>query len=166
VFLKTIALTLFLLIISVTCNANEASFSYGLGIGNSAKHSYSETKVFSVAYRTDLIDGFYLNHQVGVWGDTSGTDGRKSSAFVSSGGGFKVDLRPVEIRNGLSLAIIGVPDSYLGSPFPQFHEEIYVGVRDLRGNAIGIKYNHVSSGGIVTPNMGRDFIMIELGQKF
>jgi hypothetical protein len=54
----------------------------------------------------------------------------------------------------------------LGGAFPQFHGELYGGLRDSQGNGIGIKYNHFSSAGLVTPNQGRDFVLLELSVKY
>lgn len=144
--------------------ADEFSFSYGLGAGESAKNSISETKVAEFSYREYLYLPFYLAYEVGGWLDNAG-NGRLSSQFMSFGPGYLVDLNWLEIRNSYGVSYITDPDIYLGGPF-QFHGELYLGFRDKLGDGIGIKYNHFSSAGIYQPNTGRDFVLLELSTKW
>lgn len=141
--------------------ADETFLGYGLGAFNS-----NDTKVLNLGYREDIWEGIYWQYKGGFWIDTSGGPGRSGSIYLSSGPGLMIDLNPIEIRNGIGLAMITNPDSYLGGPFPQFNEELYIGVRDKKGNGIGIQYEHISSAGIWQPNMGRDFLMIQLSQRW
>lgn len=159
-------LSILAIILSSTAMADEAFLGYGLGVFNSAKQSSGEVKAFQLGYRDDLIDGFYWQYKLGFWGDGSGDKGRSSSGYASTGPGFRVDLNPIEIRTGWGIAAITSPDSYLGGRFPQFNGELYMGVRDKHGNGIGFQYEHISSAGLVTPNQGRDLVILQMSQRW
>ena len=89
--------------------------------------------------------------------------GRSSSGFISSGLGLNVDLQPLEIRGGGALSLITNPDVQLGGVF-QFNEDISVGLRDIKGNAIALVYNHFSCGSFCSPNLGKDSVSLELSE--
>lgn len=160
-----LALVITIIVFPYKVLGDEIYLGYGLGIGESAVHSFPETKVLDVGYRQQIISTFYWNYEAGGWIDSSGDPTRSSSFFVSTGPGLELWLKPFEIRNSWGIAIISNPDSYLGAAFPQFHGELYLGVRDSSGSGIGIKYNHFSSAGVSNPNIGRDFMLLELSQK-
>lgn len=145
--------------------ADDAFGSFGVGVANSAKNSKGETKVGNLGYREYVAEGIYLQYKGGFYGDGSGDPSRSSSFYASFGPGMLVDLRPVEMRAGYGLAAISAPDSYLGGRFPQFQGEAYFGFRDPKGNGIGLQYEHISSAGFVTPNMGRDFLVLQLSHR-
>lgn len=151
---------------ALPCQAEEAFFSFGIGAANSAKEHTGEVKMGNFGLREEIYQGIYLQYKVGYFGDGSGDPTRNSSLYGSVGPGMLIDLRPVEIRAGYGLAAISTPDSYLGGRFPQFQGELYLGLRDHRGNGIGVQYEHISSAGIVTPNQGRDFIVLQLSQQW
>ncbi|MCX9024629.1 MAG: acyloxyacyl hydrolase [Candidatus Methanoperedens sp.] len=152
------------LLIASSAHSQELGFSYGLGVFNSAKLSAVEVKVVNLAYRYEILNGLYWQAKVGYWGDGSGNPTRKGSFYASTGLGMKLDFRPIEFRSGWSLAGISQTDGYLGGNFPQFNGEIYVGVRDKKGNGAGIKYEHISSAGYFAQNVGRDFILLEMSK--
>ena len=162
--MDNLGLALILLFYSSQTHAQEIFLSYGLGAFNSSASLPSPT--INGGYRYELYNGFYWHLTGGYWKDNSTDPTRKSSAYFSTGPGLLVDLNPVEIRNSVGLAAITNPDGYLGGSFPEFNEEIYVGLRDRHGNGIGVKYDHISSAGIYQPNIGRDFIMLEVSSKW
>lgn len=146
-------------------HADEAFVGMGLGAFNTAKGGPGSVKLGQVGHRLDLIEGFYWQNKVGAWGQGANDYGMKSSAYGSSGLGFRVDLTPVEFRAGYGVGLISNPDSYLGGNF-QFNGETYLGLRDRKGNGFGLKYEHISSAGIEMPNQGRDFFVLELSQRW
>lgn len=164
--MNDLATALFMLLATSNSNAEEAFLSYGVGTFASARDSGAETKVINGGYRLELINGFYWQFKSGYWKDMSGDPTRKDSLYFSTGPTMLIDLRPVEIRTGIGLSGITNPDSYLGGYFPQFNEELYVGGRDKNGNGIGVKYEHISSAGIIQPNVGRDFLILEISTKW
>jgi hypothetical protein len=160
-------LLIFILPISCFAQQNDEYFvGFGVGLAESAVSSAGETKMFNLGERKFLFQGIYWQNKLGYWGDGSGNPQRKSSLFVSSGIGMEVDLAPVELRAGTGLAIISTPDEYLGGRFPQFSEDLGITLRDKHGDGIGLTYSHFSSAGIVSPNIGRDFVTLELSVKW
>lgn len=137
----------------------------GLGVFKSSEKSKVETKLLDIGYREYLIEGFYLQVKGGGWMDSSGNPNRSSSVFLATGLQFEVNLSPVEIRTGFNLAGISNTDDYLGGHL-QFNEELYIGLRDKIGNGIGLEYSHFSSGGLEMPNQGRDFIILQMSQRW
>lgn len=142
--------------------ADEYVLSYGLGVFHSAEHYPVETKFFRLARRQDFDRVSYWQAEAGLWTDTAG-EGRRGSAFVAASVGIKVDLKPICFNNSLGLAAITSPDSYLGGAFPQFTEEFSISVDGVNGTSLGLAYKHISSAGIVNPNMGRDFLILSIG---
>lgn len=167
-YLKTVpclALILALISVTTTVRADEGFMGFGVGAFNSAKHGPGEVKTYSLGLRQDLIEGFYWQEKLGLWGQGGNTEGMKSSGYGSTGPGFRVDFTPVEFHAGWSLAGITTPDSYLGGYF-QFQGDLGVTLRDKHGNGIGLCYSHISSAGIEMPNQGRDFFVLELSQRW
>lgn len=146
--------------------ADEGFFDFGVGVANSAKQHTGEVKVGSIGLREEIYQGIYWQYKLGYFGDGSGDPGRHGSIYASMGPGMLIDLRPIEMRAGYGIAAISKPDSYLGGRFPQFQGEVYFGFRDHRGNGIGVEYQHISSAGFVTPNQGRDFVVLQLSQQW
>lgn len=144
--------------------ADENVLSYGLGVFHSAEHYPVETKFLRVARRQDFDRLSYWQGEVGLWTDTAG-QGRTGSGFAALSVGVKIDLKLVHFKNSLGLAAITSPDAYLGGVFPQFTEEFTVGVDGVNGTSLGLAYKHISSAGLVNPNMGRDFLILSIGVK-
>jgi len=144
----------------------EAFLAYGVGVFNDAKYFTGQNKYFEAGYRSFLYNGIYWQYKGGYWGEGSPDQTRKSGFFASSGPGLEIDLQPLEVRSGYGIAMISTPDSQLGGVFPQFQGELYIGLRDSKGDGMGLEYNHISSAGIVTPNAGRDFVVLQLSQKW
>lgn len=151
---------------STTSYADETFGAYGIGAFNSAKNARAEVKAINLGYRSEIYNGFYWQYKIGYWGEGSGDERRKSSFYISIGPGLTIDLKPIELRSGWGIGAISNPDNYLGGRFPQFNGELYAGLRDRKNNGIGIKYEHISSASLIQPNIGRDFILLELSQKW
>jgi hypothetical protein len=158
----SIALVMWLLLLWATLvDAAEPYLNYGVGVSRSL-----DTLTIGVGVRHDLVYGWYVNHETGIWVDRSGDPARCSSWYLGTGLGFMVDLRPLEFRNGYGVSFVSGTDSLLGGHLPQFHGELYLGLRDSVGNAFGIKYGHFSSAGLYEPNAGRDFVSLELSTRW
>lgn len=154
-----------LICLNTAAYSDEGFMNFGVGVFNSAKRGAGEVKTYSLGLRQDLIDGFYWEERLGLWGQGSNSEGMKSSGYLSTGLGFKVDLNPVEFHASWGLGGITTPDSMLGGTF-QFNGNIGITLRDRRGNGIGLGYSHLSSAGLEMPNQGRDFGVLELSQKW
>lgn len=143
----------------------ESFYGYGLGVSQSAKQSRAETKILHLGYRENLLFGIVHQLELGLWADSAGK-GRSSSAFISYSLGVEVDYYGLVLRSVHGPTVISNTDAYLGGYFPQVNTEAYIGLRDKRGNSAGFMYRHISSAGIYKPNIGRDFIQIEVGLGF
>lgn len=159
-------LILALLLLSNVALADEAFLGYGLGVFNDANEFLGQNKYGELGYRTFVWDGIYWQFKGGYWGEGSADKTRNAGFFASMGPGLELDLQPIEIRSGWGLAAISSPDSQLGSRFPQFNGELYLGLRDRKGDGIGVQYEHLSCASFCTPNQGRDFIILQLSQKW
>ena len=157
---------LFLLLFSTTAMADEAFVGYGLGILRGADTFLGQTKYLDLGYREFMWDGIYWQNKVTAWGEGSPDLTRKGGGYFSTGLGLEVELQPLELRGGGSLGAISAPDSQLGAVFPQFNENFGIGLRDKKGDGIAFEYDHISCSSFCHPNMGRDFIMLELSQKW
>jgi hypothetical protein len=157
---------LLLLLLSTQVLADEMFLNYGLGVGPSALNSMIETKTVDLGYRYYLLNSIYWQNKFGYWVDNSGNPARHSSAYDSSGLGIVVTEGPVEVRSGIGVAIISTTDAYLGGMFPNFNENLGVGIRDNEGAGFGLDYQHLSSGGIYEPNIGRDFVTLEFSLRW
>lgn len=159
-------LLLLLALISTQCFADEAFLGYGVGILGDASQYVGQNKFGELGYRSFLLDGIYWQFKGGFWGEGSADPTRNASFWVSSGPGLEIDLQPIEIRSGWGLAAITSPDSQLGARFPQFNGEVYLGLRDKKGDGVGVQYEHISCASFCTPNHGRDFLILQLSQKW
>lgn len=140
------------------------SLEVATGVFNSGKNSLAETKLVKLGLEEDLW--YNLKHRVngGFWLDNAG-DGRKGSGFLGYQWGFVVNNGSTEVGVYSGPTYITTTDTYLGGCF-QFNETIYFGISDKDYNFAGFAYNHFSSAGIETPNMGRDFAGVMLKFPF
>ncbi len=154
------------LILSVDSHAKnsdrEVSFGLGLGIFKSADTFVDQVKIINFEYRKFFMPGFYWSLRAGFWNDQSSGENRNPSGYFSGSAGIKVNTQPIVARCGLGVSAITSPDSYLGGRFPMFNLELFLGLEDGYGNGIGLKYEHISSAGLVMPNLGRDFLLVQL----
>lgn len=140
----------------------ESYLKYGVGVFNSASNKFSETKAISLGYRDRLLGPFVYQYGGGIWIDSAG-NGRKGSGVFDISIGIEAVSKDLVLRSAHGIATISTPDAYLGGYFPNFVHDLYVGMRDQRGVAIGLSYRHISNAGLMSPNMGRDFLFVDLG---
>lgn len=146
--------------------ADETYFKFGVGVFNSAKDSRAESKVAAIGHQNSLFSKYFLQQfEAGAWNDSRKDLGRKNNAYAS----YSVGL-PIEIGNFYTQYLVGVAlfvttDSYLGG-IGQFCQDVGVGFVGDNGNRIGIGYKHISSAGVFSPNIGRDYVMLKMGVPF
>lgn len=153
------ALAFLMLFVSQTGIA-DAFFKYGIGILKSAVSDPAETKVFTLGYQNPLGRYFVWQAEGGFYSDSAG-NGRKNSGFFNLSAG--VDVR-TGILQGQALwgpGLLTTPDAYIGGHFI-FNQDLYLGLRDQRGNGIGLNYKHMSTSGLEMPNYGRDSLLIRM----
>ncbi len=132
-----------------------------LGMFQNGQPSPANVKLGQVGYREFFDASFYNQIEGGGWVQTDRGDGRKSSGYVA-------DQIGIQVENGILLRIatgpsfISTSDSFLGGHF-QFKEDLFIGIRDKEDSVtMGFKYQHFSSAGFEMPNLGRDFMGLEL----
>lgn len=152
-------LTLIFLLLIPSLSKADSYASFMLGEFHSADKSPVEVKFVNIGIRKPLALGLTQQMEVGGWTD-SGGNGRKGSAYGAYQVGVEVDSF-ILARFMAGPAFISTPDTYLGASFPQFTEELFLGLCGKNNNTVGLKYKHVSSAGLIMPNMGRDMIGIE-----
>lgn len=135
-----------------------------LGMFSNSKPSLANVKFGQIGHREYWALGFFNQYEGGGWVQVNNGDARKSSAYVSDQVGLEAENVAV-VRVAVGPAIISTPDSYLGGIF-QFHETLFLGLKGTNGNTIGFSYQHFSSAGLETPNVGRDFGGIEATVPF
>lgn len=133
---------------------------YGVGVFEDMGTA-SPTKAFSLGYEEDWFGPFVRQCELGLYADPRGSDGRRSGGYGFISAGVEVKAGYLVLRSLWGLGAITHPDVRLGGPF-QFAQDALVGVRGLNNNVIGINYKHISSAGIYSPNMGRDFVSVQV----
>jgi hypothetical protein len=156
---KLISLLLF---VAMPTMANDAFIGYGVGVFHSAEYSRAETKVINLGYRQHITGPWSLQYKVGYWGDGSGQANRTASGYASVGPIFNINFDPLYLYTGWGIGAISNPDGYLGGRLPQFNGTVGFLVRDKQGAGIGASYEHISSAGFVMPNVGRDFVTLNI----
>lgn len=150
-----------MLLMSSYAEADSLNFGYGVGVANSASSYIGEVKTITLGINREIWNGIFYQTDVGIWADSQA--GRSSSGFGNFSLGLEVNPGYFVIRSSWGLAVVTHTDFYLGGNFPNFKQDLFIGVRDHKDNTIGINYSHLSSAGIHLPNVGRDFITIQLG---
>ena len=148
------------------CHAqnDQISTEIGLGVFGTRGSSLSQVKFVKLGLQEDLWYSFKERFNVGGWTDSRG-DGRSGSGFAGYQVGFEVtnDTFQASIFTGPTL--ISSPDIALGGIL-QFNETIFFGIVNKQNETIGIAYNHFSSAGLEAPNLGRDFMGLQIKFPF
>lgn len=121
-------------------------------------------KYFGLRREAYELYGLYNAVEAGGWVDVSG-NGQTSGLFKTQLGLAPGPETGVFTKAFFGPCFITTPDAVLGGRFPQFCTDFGVGTRDSR-SSVAIVYSHVSSAGLVKPNRGRDFILLEMGLRF
>lgn len=158
-WLLTMAVVVGLLTAKVTLAGT--FFKYGVGVFGSAEYGRTETKNFSVGYEEEWFGPLISQYELGVFTDSAGDVGRHSSGYGNISTGVQANPGYLVVRSMWGVGAITSPDSMLGGWF-EFNQDFLLGVKDDKGNMIGLDYKHISSAGIYNPNQGRDFIMIHV----
>lgn len=159
-------LILILLFISSLTYAKDDQIVTDVGLGSfgSKGSSLSQDKFTKIGIEEELWSPFHQRLNVGGWLDSRGTD-FNNSAFVGYQLGFEVTNSVLEGSVWTGPTLISSPDAALGSNF-QFNETIFFGIVDKDKNSIGMAYNHFSDAGLAIPNLGRDFLGLEIKCSF
>jgi len=159
-------LTILLLLWSSVClgQQDQVVVDGGLGVFGTEGDSLPQVKFGKVGIEEDLWYNLKQRFNAGTWLDSRG-NGRISSAFGGYQLGFEVTNEVLQCSIWSGPTLITSPDIALGGPL-QFNETLFLGVVDKNENSIGIAYNHFSSAGIYQPNLGKDFMGLEVKFPF
>ena len=160
--MKKLLLALLFLIPSVA--HGDSFFRYGVGVFDSAQYGRAETKSFSLGYEEQWFGPIIRQMEAGLFADEGG-NGRKSSGYANYSIGVEANPGYLVMRSLWGVGAISTPDSMLGGWF-EFNQDLLVGVKDDKGNMIGLDYKHMSSAGIYDPNKGRDFLLVHVEIPF
>lgn len=157
-------LAFFIAVIGITvallsrAHAFEAHFGPGVFTHS---NSVTDVKYLTVAEEGSINDNVVYRGLVGGWIDNR-SDG-ESSALASVGIGLRVRPWIFYSRVLTGLAYVTHIDQFLGSHFPQFFEEIFLGMKE-NNTALGFSFVHYSNAGIIRPDMnrGRNFATLSI----
>lgn len=147
---KLIILLIF--VCGATAKADDSFIGFGVGVFNSP----IKVKTLYGGLQEDLYGPFKLKYTLGGWDKT---------IFVTPQLGYEVFSGGIYASVCFGPALISRPDSFLGGHF-QFVEDAHFGILDVQKNQIGVFYRHVSSAGIYNPNVGRDFMGLDIKFPF
>jgi hypothetical protein len=155
--LKKLALKASALVLSLTAQAQSTfNVKYGFGMIHNP-----ESQVVSVGYQSQVKHSLSQQLECGAWLDPVVRQGRSGSGFCGYSLGIRVILSHVYAESLHGIGYISHPDSLLGGNFQFFHD-LGLGIKDVRGYAIGAVFKHQSSAGIHKPNKGRNFMAVKM----
>jgi hypothetical protein len=141
--------------------ASELYLDAGLGAFSTEGDTLSQVKFARVGVQGEILQALVQRFNVGGWLDQRGA-GYTDSAFAGYQLGFDVRNDALEMAIFSGPTYISSSDVALGGNF-QFNETIYVGIHDPKSDdSIGMAYNHFSSAGLEMPNLGKDFVCLEI----
>lgn len=144
-------------------HATESYIKYGI----SPEKYFHKVKTLSFGYTDSLLkinraNFFSWTGEAGFWSDIGG-NGRLSSFFGSLQGGVEITASPFKVSSSHGIGAITNTDVYLGSNF-QFVHDLCLGlIDDMNRATVSACAKHISNGGINTPNVGRDFVLVKIG---
>lgn len=156
--------TLILLLLLMPINSFSADLGFmKLGSGLDSNNWFS-TKILSVGYQSHLIGLFDYQLETGMFNDLYQPQGL--IGFVGASVGVHVDTSSgFYAKLFFGPSAVTQTDTRLSSIF-EFNDDIEVGLKDARGVSVGINFKHLSNAGFVLPNLGRDFLILQLQLPF
>lgn len=130
---------------------------WGLGLND----SQSQTKYGEFGYEEQTPYMYDYRFGVGSFLDKSDKPGNKDSVYTHLTVGIQPRIDPLRLAYFIGPALISSPDNRLGSYLQCAHKFI-VGFKDFRGASISFVYTHFSNAGLKRPNLGRDFLGIQV----
>lgn len=162
--MKHLLIFLLFFFLASYAHADQVVIDAGLGAFGTRGENVAQNKFAKIGIEEDLWYVIKQRFNGGLWLDSTGS-GYKNSLFTGYQGGFEVtnDVLQASVWTGPSL--ITSPDEALGGIL-QFNETVFLGIVDKDKNSIGVAWNHFSSGSLETPNLGRDYLSLEIKFPF
>ena len=160
--MRNIGVIALLGLMSTPAWSGNLSYKAGTGLDTTGFSGY--VAIFSAAYESPLWGLIDQKIEAGLWVDREGKGGQ-GSFYGGYAVGMKVHPGVVYGQFFLGVAGISNPDAYLSSVF-QFTHDIGVGIEDKEGRALGLNVKHISNAGLKSPNVGRNFFMVDIKFPF
>lgn len=139
------------LLLFTTATARADSFlEYGLGLNDNG----TQTKLISAGYSAPWFLCFDYKLEGGGFID------KNFVAFATGNIGLVVKTSSLYAKVFFGPALITEHDNRLTGAF-QFNHDAEIGLQS-EGYSIGINYKHLSNAGLMSPNAGRDFLLLKL----
>lgn len=133
---------------------------YGLGFADTANSS-----IASFYYQSSLYKNLTSQIDCGGWFDITRLSKGKSSLYCSHSLGLKLTTNSFYAESLHGMGFISNPDALLGGRFQFFHD-IGFGMHNRDGFSLGLGVKHVSSAGIHSPNIGRNYGILKMEMEF
>jgi hypothetical protein len=92
--------------------------------------------------------------------NAGGWTGSRNAYVIGVARGLQWDIRQTTIRASLGASLISETNDLLSTPF-EFYEQFLI-QRHIGGVDLGLSCRHWSNGGIRTPNVGMNFIGLQI----
>jgi hypothetical protein len=96
----------------------------------------------------------YYQFNIGGW------TGPRNASVVGAARGLQWDFRHTMVRLSLGASLISNTSDLLSTPF-EFYEQFLI-ERHIRGLDLGLSYRHWSNAGLKSPNVGMNFLGLQI----
>lgn len=152
---------LFILLFSLNSFADEVTMRFGVEPVKK-QNSFSDVKHLSIGLEADLKENVYYKFDLGYWADKR--KGAENSFYFAPALGLTISPWIFKAKVYAGVAAISETDTYLGGHF-QFYEGVYLGIFEGKAS-IGLDLFHLSSAGLYSPNIGRNFFTLTAVYSF
>lgn len=140
------------------------SFKYGIGLNSGADFPDTSTKILSVVEQDQFLTSpLQYQWEGGLFVDNN--NGLGPTGFGSFALGLETEGPGLFASYFVGPTLITQTDARLASIL-EFNNNFQLGIRDRRGAAIGLNFQHFSNAGLTQGNIGRDFLGINLTFPF
>lgn len=148
-----------ILLLFLLASSAQAETTLTVGLGKGVMEHEPFERAASIGYRINLSDNWFIKPEIGGWLGGRG----KESWFIGCPIGLQVwvPVTGLYATAAVGPSRISQPDEMLGGR-GQCDVEFGLGLKTEKAN-IGAVWKHFSSAGLATPNLGRDFVGIQIG---
>lgn len=147
---------IFVLLLTPLSAPAQVSFEVGAGVG----YTDSRLILFGVTQPTAPLLGMesYLQYNFGAW------DGRRETSVIGAAKGLQWRLGNNLVRVSAGASLISNTDARLATNF-EFYEQLLLQQR-FGSFDVAVSYRHWSNADLKEPNLGMDFIGLQMEQKW
>lgn len=149
---------LFFLLMSSSCYAGQLNFKIGPTINTDRGFS---NKLSSFGYGNKLSSLFEYQLEGGAFTSLTNSE----VYFASAQLGLVIKGRSLYSKMFTGPTYVSNTNEYLNTPIV-LGNDLEFGIHDDRGVEFGVDYKHFSNGGVTSPNLGRDFLLLKVAIPF